>query len=446
MFLDEGLVELEDDGNRKQNTSTSTDSTHEISNDREGSDTHTTERSSSRNVSVEDVDQGRVTVTLHDHLVVTQLLGNITSRSSRNFNPSLGEESTGSQDESQVKDGVERIVDNFGKRRRRRDIVGNSSNGDLLTRGTFHFLPLSEQTNQNVGRSSVVQELRDKVQVGNQSGLENDGHVGGVEQLDGVVSLLSSVLLVLDRKVNTPSLEVDNDNKNQDSRQKVGQVGKVLAVKGFLQSADLVGSGDEKMEQSNDGSLEFSTTTSVQSGRTESLPNDGFANVGSDKERDTRSETVSLLEELVKGKDNETGAKELSNDENSVTSSDGSEISVHSTDNVSDGFTSSDQNTEKLLSAREESSIFLDIVIDFDDTGTSEKLHNKTGCNNRTDSKLHKSPSVGSEDNTHPVERIGRLGGLNSINGDLTAHQKDEQSDGGPKELFTEGDLQRYRR
>jgi hypothetical protein len=35
---------------------------------------------------------------------------------------------------------------------------------------------------------------------------------------------------------------------------------------------------------------------------------------------------------------------------------------------------------------------------------------------------------------------------LNTIDRDLTAHQKDEQGDGGPEKLFTEGDLEEGRR
>ena len=116
LFLDEGFIKLEDNGDRQQNTSSCTDGTHEVSNDGEGSDAHSTERSSSRNVSVENVDKGRVTVPLHDHLVITKLFGNITSRGSGNLNPRLAEESTSSQDESQVKDSMERVVDNLCER------------------------------------------------------------------------------------------------------------------------------------------------------------------------------------------------------------------------------------------------------------------------------------------------------------------------------------------
>ena len=104
-------------------------------------------------------------MSLHDHLVVTELLGNITSRGSRNLNPGLTEESTGSQNEGKVEDGMERIVNDFRKGSRRRNVVGDSSDGDLLSHGSFDILPLSEKTNQDIGRGTVVQKLGDKVQV-----------------------------------------------------------------------------------------------------------------------------------------------------------------------------------------------------------------------------------------------------------------------------------------
>lgn len=167
LFLDEGLVELEDNSDSQQNTSTRTNGTHKVSNDGEGSNTHTTKGSSGRDVSVEDMNKGRITVSLHDHLVVTELLSDIPSRSSRDLNPGLTEESTSSQDENKVENGMERIVDDFSKGHGRRDVVGNSSDGDLLSCASLNLLPLSKKTNQNIGWSTVVQELRDKVQVGN---------------------------------------------------------------------------------------------------------------------------------------------------------------------------------------------------------------------------------------------------------------------------------------
>ena len=143
---------------------------------------------------------------------------------------------------------MERIVDDLRERQGRGNVVCNSTNRDLLTTTTLRLLPLSKKTNQDIGGSTVIQQLGDKVQVGNQCSLKDDRHVGGVEKLDGVVSLLSSILLVLDGKVDTPSLEIDDNDKDQDSSQKIGHVGKILSVKGFAESADLVVTGDEKVE------------------------------------------------------------------------------------------------------------------------------------------------------------------------------------------------------
>mmetsp|Transcript_14521 Transcript_14521/g.24067 ORF Transcript_14521/g.24067 Transcript_14521/m.24067 type:complete len:368 (+) Transcript_14521:211-1314(+) len=294
LFLEEGLVELVDDSDGQEDTGTCTDSSHKVSNDRQGANTHTSKGSRGRDVTVENMNQGRITVSLHYHLVVTQLLGNITSGSTGDFNPSLGEEGAGGKDEDQVKDGMEWIVDDLGQGSRRRDVVGNSSDWDHGS-GSLNFLPLSEQTHEDVGWGTVVEELGDEVKVGNQRSLKDNRHVGSVEKLDWVVSLLSTVLLVLDRKVDTPSLEVDNDDKDQDGSHEVGQVRKILTVESLTKSTDLVVTGDEKMEQGDDGTFELSTTTSVDGSRTEGLPDDVLTNVGGDEKGDTRSKTVSLL-------------------------------------------------------------------------------------------------------------------------------------------------------
>jgi len=441
LFLHEVFVKAEDDGDRQKDTCTTSDGTHEIGNDGQGTNAHTSKGSGSRDVSVQDMDQGGITVSLHDHLVVTELLGNITSRRSRNLNPGLTEKSTGSQDEGQVEDGVERIVDDFRKGSRRGNVVSNSSDRDLLSHGSLDILPLSEKTNQDIGRGTVVQKLGDKVQVGNKGGLKDDRHVRGVEKLDRVVSLLSTVLLVLDRKIDTPSLEVNDNDEDQNGSQKVGQVRKILTVESLFKGLDLVGTSDEKVEEGNDGSFEFGTTSSVDGGGTESLPDDSFTNVGGDENGDTRSKTVSLLQELVESKNNQSRAEELEDDQNGITGTDGAKISVHSTGNISDSFTKSDKKTEKFLGTREQGTIFLDVVVDLDDSGTGQKLHNQTRSDNGTNTKFHKGTTVGSHDDTHPVERITGLGRLDTIERDLAANQENEKDNGSPKKLLAEGNL-----
>ena len=197
------------------------------------------------------------------------------------------------------------------------------------------------------------------------------------------------------------------------------------------------------MEKSNDSSFEFSSSTGINGGGTECLPDDSFANVGSNENRDTRSETVSLLQELVEGKDNQTRAEKLEDDQNRVTGTDGANISVHSTGNVSDGFTKSDKETEEFLGTRKQGTIFLDIVVDLDDSRSSQKLHNQTRRDNGTDTKFHQSTTIGRHNDTHPVERITGLGRLDTVDGNLTAYQENEKDNRGPKKLFAEGNLKR---
>ena len=79
LLLHKSLIKLEDDSYRQQNTSSSTNGTHEIGNDGERTDAHTTKRGRGGDVTVQNVNEGRIAVSLHHHLVVAQLFGDITS-------------------------------------------------------------------------------------------------------------------------------------------------------------------------------------------------------------------------------------------------------------------------------------------------------------------------------------------------------------------------------
>ena len=67
--------------------------------------------------------------------------------------------------------------------------------------------------------------MTDEVDVAGQSRLEHDGHVGGVEQLNGVRSSLTSHLARLDGDFDAESLEVDDGSENSNGSQKVHDVG-----------------------------------------------------------------------------------------------------------------------------------------------------------------------------------------------------------------------------
>jgi len=106
-------------------------------------------------------------------------------------------------------------------------------------------------------------------------------------------------------------LEVDNHSKDQDCSKEIGQIGQVLPVEGFPQGADLVLSGGQQVEESNDCSLKLGATSGVDGGWREGLPDDSFANVGGDEQGDTGAQTVTFLKEFVQEKNNKSGNEKL---------------------------------------------------------------------------------------------------------------------------------------
>lgn len=62
-----------------------------------------------------------------------------------------------------------------------------------------------------------------------------------------------------------------------------------------------------------------------------------------------------------------------------------------------------------LLSTVEEGTIFLETVVDLDQVGTSQQLHEHAGGNNGGNTEFHQGSTVGGENGTHPVEGIRRI-------------------------------------
>lgn len=135
-------------------------------------------------------------------------------------------------------------------------------------------------------------------------------------------------------------LEVYDHCEHEDGGNEVHEVGQVLSVECFSQGTHLVRAGGQQMKESNDCSLKLSTwrnhrnhnvnrctvnialfwnesddseltSASVDGSGAEGFPDDGFADVGGDEERDTRAQAVALLEQLVQQQDNQTCNEEL---------------------------------------------------------------------------------------------------------------------------------------
>jgi hypothetical protein len=337
---------------------------------------------------------------------------------------------------------VQRVCDDLGQALGRGHVVSQTTDGGRVSsHGSLALFPTTKHLDEDVVRVTLVQKLGEEVQVGDESALEDDGDVVGVEQLDGVAGLLTTVLLVLDREVDTKTLEVNDNKEDEDGGKKVGAVGQVLAVERLLESTDLVTAGDEKVEEGDDGPFELGTTSSVEGGGGESFPYDRLTDVGGNEEGDTRTKTVTLLKELVKDEDDDTSEEELQDNQNGVTGTKIVNITVHTREYVGNSLTDGDDHTEELLRTLEKGAVLLDVLVHGDDLGTSEELQDKTRSDDWADTQLHEGTSVRGKDDTHPVEGIRGVVGTDSIQRNLTTHQKDEQSDDGPHHLLFEGNL-----
>ena len=66
--------------------------------------------------------------------------------------------------------------------------------------------PLAKETDEEVALELAVENLRQEVQVGDESSLQNDWDVGGVEQLDWVRVGLTSLSLALQCQFDSEAL------------------------------------------------------------------------------------------------------------------------------------------------------------------------------------------------------------------------------------------------
>mmetsp|Transcript_22696 Transcript_22696/g.63031 ORF Transcript_22696/g.63031 Transcript_22696/m.63031 type:complete len:261 (-) Transcript_22696:871-1653(-) len=219
------LKVLVDDRDGHQNAGARSNSAQEIGHNGQGSDAHPSECSGCRNVAVELLLQrlGIVTVTPEEHLLLFQLLGNIVRRGARHLDPDLGEEGAGGEHEDNVENTVQGVCHSLSDGAWRRHVVDQAADRNHLA-AHVHLVPGSQELDQLVGAKVLEEQLGDEVEVGNQSRLEDNGHVGGVEQLDGVRLLLAALALGAHREVHAEALEVDDNHEYDDCGQQVHHI------------------------------------------------------------------------------------------------------------------------------------------------------------------------------------------------------------------------------
>ena len=357
----------------KEDTSSAAKGTKEVGGDGETTNAGTTEGGSGGDDTLELLVHALLTVTRHDQTLVLELLGNIARSGAGNLNPGLGEESAGNEHEGDVDSGVDGVEESLLEVQRGGHIVGNTRRGEKLGRALTR-LPDSEELDKQVVREAGVQHLTDQEDIGRQSGLQHDGHVGGVEETDRVRTTHATLTSGLDRDLNTEALQVDHGSEDQESGQQVHDVGQVLAVESFVQGTLLVGPGQEQVEQGDDGTLELGATTGVDGSRGEGLPDDGLANVGRNEKRDTAAETVALLQKFIQQNDNQTGHNQLDDQENTDTGTEVTRLAIETSQDVDTGLAEGEDNGEELLSSLVQLAVGLEVKVDIDEVGTGKEL------------------------------------------------------------------------
>jgi hypothetical protein len=319
-------------------------------------------------------------------------------------------------------------------------VVGDTGGSKKLSRSLL-WLPDTEKLDEEVVGEAAVEHLADQEDVGGESGLQHDGHVGGVEQADGVRAADTTLTGGFDGDLNTEALEVDDSAENNDSGDQVHDVGKVLAVESLLEGDSLVGPGEEQVDKGNEGTLEFGTTTSVNGGGRESLPHDGLADVGGNEEGNTTAEAVALLEELVEENDDQAGDDELDDEENTDTSTKIRGLSVETRDDIDDGLAERQEDSKELLGSLVKLAVGLEVEVDVDEVGASKELENHTRRDNGRNTQFHERSPVTGHHHTQPVQRVRGIRGHNSVQRHLAHHQEDEERETGPYYAVVEGDL-----
>lgn len=344
----------------------------------------------------------------HDESLVLELLGDVSWAGAGNLNPGLREDGAGDEHVGDVDSGVDGVEERLSEVQWRRHVVCDTRGSEELGRSLLG-LPDTEKTDEEVLREARVEHLGDEEDVGRQGGLQHNGHVRSVEETDGVGSTSATLAGRLDWDLDTETLEVDDSGEDEEGRDQVHDVGKVLAVERLLESALLVGPGEEEVEQRNDSSLELWATSSVDGGGGERLPDDRLANVGSNEERDTASKSVSLLEKLIEEDNNKTSHNQLKDEEEDNTSAEIGWLAVKPGENIHGGLSHGEDNSKQLLGGLVQLAVGLQVKVDIDEVGASKKLEHHAGRDNWRNTQFHQSSSVTRQHHAQPVERIGGI-------------------------------------
>ncbi|KAJ6440062.1 tRNA isopentenyltransferase [Purpureocillium lavendulum] len=363
-----------------------------------------------------------VAVAGHDETLVLELLGDVAGAGARHLDPRLGEEGAGAEHVDDIGSGVDGVEERVLEVERGRHVVDEAGGGVEL-RGAVLGLPDTEEADEEVLGEARVQHLADEEDVGGQGRLQHDGHVGRVEEADGVRAAGATLARRLDGDLDAEALEVDDGDEDEDGGEQVHDVGQVLPVEGLLQGTLLVGPGHEEVEEGDDGALELGAAAGVDGGRGEGLPHDGLA------------------DQLVEQDDNHAGDDELEDEEEDDAGAEVGGRAVEAGEDVDGGGTGGEDEGEELLGRLVELAVRLEVEVDVDHVGAGEELEDHARRDDGGDAQLHERTAVTGDDHAQPVQRVRVVRGDDAVQGHLAHDEEDEERQGRPHHLLVEGDL-----
>ena len=107
------------------------------------------------------------------------------------------------------------------------------------------------------------------------------------------------------------TLKVDDCDENSEGGNEVHHVGQVLSIERLFQRACFIAPSEQKVKETDNSSLKFGTTTGIDSGWRECFPDNILTNISGNEQGDSRANSVSLLEHLIKKNDNHASSDKL---------------------------------------------------------------------------------------------------------------------------------------
>lgn len=109
---------------------------------------------------------------------------------------------------------MQRVFKHVPKGFGRRQVIADAASGEAAI-GSGGVGPCAENVDQDVSAKTSGQHLGDDVEIGDERRLEDDGNVGGVEELNWVGRVLAAVAGGFDWQIDAEPLKSGHINQNR---------------------------------------------------------------------------------------------------------------------------------------------------------------------------------------------------------------------------------------